>query len=343
MDDCRQRNSPDSSTNEETKPSMTNNNHISGGATSQAEAAKGRPASKNLTLGYKCPKGCKTIFVDESMFAGHLLSEHNVKLVVTAPPQEQHQLQQVEGSQTNTTTPSPLSSLSSPSSTPPTMAAASSTPAYNVITKCPVCRLQVDDLPYHFATAHSTTNKSPNNHDRSEPANNNNVLLNRRSYNVTNGARPTNAEQQWTTSQVSPRQAPPLVLVQNDAIKSEVLSYEEMECGMEADHGVPLKHESPSKRKIPTPARVLPIFLPSQPLPPNQLTIEEGSNLSSRRNGGQSPRLKNQDVDRHVRNLPVTMIPTVVENSHQLTSSLNMNGRTHSMEGLQDGGNTIIN
>jgi hypothetical protein len=223
MEDSRQRNSPDSSTNEDNKPNMTNNNHISGGAASQAEIAT-RASSKNLTLGYKCPKGCKTIFVDESTFAGHLLSEHNVKLVVTGPSTDNQQL--ADCSQTNTT-PSPLSSLSSPSSTPPTMTA-SSVPASNAITKCPVCRLQVDDLPFHFATAHSTTNKSPSNHDRVGTPNNNNVQSN---YIQINGIQSSNGEKPWSRSYTSN----PPNLVTNDAIKSEVLTYEEMESGIDSD------------------------------------------------------------------------------------------------------------
>merc|ERR1711994_1180414 len=121
-----------------------------------------------------------------------------------------------------------------------------STTTTNVITKCPVCRLQVDDLPFHFATAHSTTNnKSPTNHDRSEASNNNNVLSNRQNHNLINGARSSNGEHQWTTSQLSPQKIP-LVVVQNDSIKSEVLSYEEMESGME-ENSVPPKSESPIK------------------------------------------------------------------------------------------------
>ena len=334
MEDSKQRNSPDSSTHEDTKPSMTNNNHLSGGAASHGEVST--RSSKNLTLGYKCPKGCKTIFVDESTFAGHLLSEHNVKLVVTAP-QENQQL--VEGSQI-TTTPSPLSSLSSPSSTPPIMS--SSAAAVTVITKCPVCRLQVDDLPYHFATAHSTTNKSQTNHDRSESTTNNNVLINRRGYigNLTNRHEHVNQSNndKWTSSQ--PNQ--PLVVVHTDAIKSEVLSFEEMECGMEADH-VPQKPESPikitnsaSSRKNNPPARVMPIFLPNQPLPASQLAIEECSSMASQRGsigGEHSPTLKN--FERHVRNLPMTVIPTVLGNSRlgsQVASSITMNGQANSPE-----------
>ena len=346
MEDCRQRNSPDSSTNEDNKQSMTNNNHISGGAAPSTEASA-RSSSKNLTLGYKCPKGCKTIFVDESTFAGHLLSEHNVKLVVTAPPSDHQQL--VEGSQANTASP-PVSSLSSPSSTPPTMSF-SSTTASNVITKCPVCRLQVDDLPFHFATAHSTTNnKSLTNHDRSEVSNNNNVLATRRNHNMTNGVRSSGGEHQRTASQMSHQQMP-FVVVHNDSIKSEVLSYEEMESGMEACR-VPPKSESPiqitnsassssSVRRIAPPARVMPIFLPSQPLPASQLAIEERSNISSPRGGEHSPRLKNQDFEQHLRNLPMTIIPTVVGNHPQLTSSLTLNGQTNSREALHDSGNKI--
>lgn len=340
MENCTQRNSPDSSTNEDNKLSMTNNNHISGGAASPTEVTS-RSSSKNLTVGYKCPKGCKTIFVDESTFAGHLLSEHNVKLVVTAPPSEHQQL--LEGSQTNTAS-SPLSSLSSPSSTPPTMSS-SSTTTTNVITKCPVCRLQVDDLPFHFATAHSTTNnKSPTNHDRSEASNNNNVLSNRQNHNLINGARSSNGE--WTTSQLSPQKIP-LVVMQNDSIKSEVLSYEEMESGME-ENSLPPKSESPIKitnsassssssvRKLGPPAKVMPIFLPSQPLPASQLTIEDASNISNPRVGEQSPWLQNKDVERQVRNLPMAIIPTVVGSHRPLASSLTLNGKTNSTEALNE-------
>ena len=113
MEDLRQRNSPDSSTNEDTPNMTNNNNHLSGaGATSEA-------GSKNLTIGFKCPKGCKALFIDETTFAGHLLSEHNVRLVVTSSQQNQNQ-QLLQGSQSTTTTntSSPLSSLS-PASTPP--------------------------------------------------------------------------------------------------------------------------------------------------------------------------------------------------------------------------------
>merc|ERR1711997_386549 len=156
---------------------------------------------------------------------------HNVKLVFTAQPPENQQF--VDGSQSNTT-PSPLSSLSSPSTTPPMAMLSSSGSSGNVITKCPVCRLQVDDLPFHFATAHHSAtakNKSPTNHDRSEAANNNNIVLNRRNTNLTNGVRSPNGENAWATS---PPQTS-LVVGNNDAIKSEVLSYEEMESGIEAD------------------------------------------------------------------------------------------------------------
>merc|ERR1719220_2101831 len=123
---------------------------MSGAAAASTAEAVSRTSSKNLTQAFKCPKGCKSIFVDESIFAAHLLSEHNVKLVFTAQPPENQQF--VDGSQSNTT-PSPLSSLSSPSTTPPIAAMLSSTSSSsgNGVTKCPVCRLQVDDLPFHFA------------------------------------------------------------------------------------------------------------------------------------------------------------------------------------------------
>jgi len=301
MEDREQRKSPDSSTNDDIKSSMTNNNHISGAATPSTAS------NKNLTLGFKCPKGCKTIFVDESTFAGHLLSEHNVKLVVTQQPPENQQL--IEGSTSNTT-PSPLSSLSSPSTTPPIAAMLSSTSSSsgNGVTKCPVCRLQVDDLPFHFATAHHSTttkNKSPTNHDRSEAANNNNIVLNRRNPNLTNGVRSPNGD---------------LVVVNNDAIKSEVLSFEEMESGIEADSVQQPKAESPNKRKLTSPvARAMPIFLPSQPLPASQLVVEEGANIANQRNGSYSPRHQ----------LPMTLIPTVVGH----------NGQTNPSEALIDSDN----
>lgn len=303
MEDREQRNSPDSSTNDDIKSSMTNNNHISGAA------APSTASNKNLTLGFKCPKGCKTIFVDESTFAGHLLSEHNVKLVVTQQPPENQQL--IEGSTSNTT-PSPLSSLSSPSTTPPIAAMLSSTSSSsgNGVTKCPVCRLQVDDLPFHFATAHHSTttkNKSPTNHDRSEAANNNNIVLNRRNPNLTNGVRSPNGD---------------LVVVNNDAIKSEVLSFEEMESGIEADSVQQPKAESPNKRKLTSPvARAMPIFLPSQPLPASQLVVEEGANIANQRNGSYSPRHQ----------LPMTLIPTVVGH----------NGQTNPSEALIESGKHI--
>jgi len=329
MEDSRQRNSPDSSTNEDIKSTMTNNNHISGTAAASSAEAASRTSSKNLTLGFKCPKGCKTIFVDESTFAGHLLSEHNVKLVVTSQPPENQQL--VEGSQSNTT-PSPLSSLSSPSTTPPiAMLSSTSGPgsSSNVITKCPVCRLQVDDLPFHFATAHHSTttkNKSPTNHDRSEVANNNNIVLNRRNTNLTNGVRSPNGDNAWATS---PSQTS-LVVGNNDAIKSEVLSYEEMESGIEADSIQQPKAESPNKRKLTSPmARAMPIFLPSQPLPASQLVIEEGTNITNQRSGNHSP----------LHQLPMTLIPTVVGNPGQLPTSLTHNGQTNTSEALHDADN----
>ena len=171
--------------------------------------------------------------------------------------------------------------------------------------------------------------------------------MNRRNLNLTNGVRPSNVEHQWTASQRSPHQTP-LVVVHNDAIKSEVLSYEEMESGMEADSVSP-KPESLNKttnsasssssvRKITPPARVMPIFLPSQPLPASQLAIEEGSNIANQRIEEHSPRLKNPDSDRHVRNLPMALIPTVVGTSCQLTSSLTINGHTNPTEALHDTG-----
>ena len=332
MEDSRQRNSPDSSTNEDFKSTMTNNNHISGAAAASSAEAASRTSSKNLTVGFKCPKGCKTIFVDESTFAGHLLSEHNVKLVVTAQPPENQQL--VEGSLSNTT-PSPLSSLSSPSSTPPiSMYSSTSGPgsSNNVITKCPVCRLQVDDLPFHFATAHHSTttkNKSPTNHDRSEVANNNNIVLNRRNTNLTNGVRSPNGEATWASS---PSQTS-LVVVNNDAIKSEVLSYEEMESGIEADSVQQPKAESPHKRKLTSPvARAMPIFLPSQPLPASQLVIEEGTNINNQKSGNHSP----------IHQLPMTLIPTVVGNPGQLPTSLSHNGQTNTSESLHDAGMNLF-
>jgi len=313
MEDCRQRNSPDSSTNEDIKSTMTNNNHMSGAAAASTAEAVSRASSKNLTQAFKCPKGCKSIFVDESIFAAHLLSEHNVKLVFTSQPPENQQL--VDGSQSNTT-PSPLSSLSSPSTTPPmAMLSSTSGSSGNVITKCPVCRLQVDDLPFHFATAHHSTtakNKSPTNHDRSEAANNNNIVLNRRNPNLTNGIRSPNGD---------------LVVVNNDAIKSEVLSFEEMESGIEADSVVQQpKAESPNKRKLTSPvARAMPIFLPSQPLPASQLVVEEANSIVNQRNGNHSPRPQ----------LPITLIPTVVGNPGQLASSTH-NVQANSSEALID-------
>ena len=335
MEDFRQRNSPDSSTNEDTPNMTNNNNHLSGaGATSEG-------GSKNLTIGYKCPKGCKALFIDETTFAGHLLSEHNVRLVVTSSQQQNQQQQLVQGSQktTTTTTSSPLSSLS-PASTPPG----------GSHTKCPVCRLQVDDLPFHFATAHSssssTNNKSPTNHDRSETTSttNNNVVLNRRIVggNLTNSG---SREQQWESQTTSP-QSSMVVIHNSEAIKSEVLSYEEMERGMEEEQtSLPQqqKPESPikitnsaSSRKNNPPARVMPIFLPNQPLPASQLAIEECSSMASQRGsigGEHSPTLKN--FERHVRNLPMTVIPTVLGNSRlgsQVASSITMNGQANSPE-----------
>ena len=161
MEDHRgqQQRSPDSSTalaNGNDKISMTNNNHITEHGACGVDS--GRATNLAAAVGYKCPKGCKTIFVDEHIFAGHLLSEHNVRLVVTSS-QAQHlngtnQKTTMTHHQTPTSQSSPSSS-SSPSTTPP---------AANIVTKCPVCRLQVDDLSYHFATAHSTT--KPTNHDR---------------------------------------------------------------------------------------------------------------------------------------------------------------------------------
>ena len=335
MEDSRQRNSPDSSTNEDNKPNMTNNNHISGGATSQAEIAT-RASSKNLTLGYKCPKGCKTIFVDESTFAGHLLSEHNVKLVVTGPSTDNQQL--ADCSQTNTT-PSPLSSLSSPSSTPPTMTS-SSVPASNAITKCPVCRLQVDDLPFHFATAHSTTNKSPSNHDRTiGTANNNNVLSAQGNYIQVNGIQSSNGEKPWSRSYTSN----PPNLVATDAIKSEVLTYEEMESGIDSDTRPP-KPESPIKitnsatsssvRHITPSARMLPIYLPSQPLPPSQLAKEDGNQRDGK------TRLKNQESERNVGKLPMTIIPTVIGNHNQIPTQITINEKINTNEASYDTGNS---
>ena len=49
MEDCRQRNSPDSSTNEDIKSTMTNNNHMSGAAAASTAEAVSRASSKNLT------------------------------------------------------------------------------------------------------------------------------------------------------------------------------------------------------------------------------------------------------------------------------------------------------
>jgi len=200
--------------------------------------------------------------------------------------------------------------------------------------------LQVDDLPFHFATAHSTTNKSPSNHDRTVgTANNNNVLSAQSNYIQVNGIQSSNGEKPWSRSYTSN----PPNLVTTDAIKSEVLSYEEMESGIDSDTRPP-KPESPIKitnsatsssvRHITPSARMLPIYLPSQPLPPSQLAKEDGNQRDGK------TRLKNQESERNLGKLPMTIIPTVIGNHNQIPTQITINEKINTNEASYDTGNS---
>merc|ERR1711997_672231 len=130
-------------------------------------------------------------------------------------------------------------------------------------------------------------------------------------------------------------------LVTNDAIKSEVLTYEEMESGIDSDTRPP-KPESPIKitnsatsssvRHITPSARMLPIYLPSQPLPPSQLAKEDGNQRDGK------TRLKNQESERNLGKLPMTIIPTVIGNHNQIPTQITINEKANTNEASYDTG-----